>query len=180
MSKVLKALIIILKSITLQRGLYCLAFLAFGIGDGLTGAYMMDARGPYIEANPVIRDLFLTAGFNGMILFKLWATFMLLLVIHIRQGQSLEKVYWTVNGVLFAIIAGGLTGVYFNMNVINGAIPPEPDLIIIIYAALVLVFIEIGSFMDNHVSCKDEHVVEVLKKQDVYIILLITIARSRM
>ena len=156
MSKVLKALIIILNSITLQRGLYCLAFLAFGIGDGLTSAYMMDARGPYIEANPVIRDLFLTAGFNGMVLFKLWVTFMMLLAIHIRQGQSRENLYWTVNGVLFAIIMGGFMGVYFNMNVINGAIPPEPNLIIIIYAALVLVFIEIGGFIDNCVSSKTE------------------------
>ncbi len=97
----------------------------------------------------------MTSGFNGMIMFKLWATFMLLLAIHIRQGQCRENVYWTVNGVLFAIIAGGLMGVYFNLNVINGAIPPEPNLLIMIYAALVLVFVEIGGFMDNHVSCKD-------------------------
>ncbi|WP_096204638.1 hypothetical protein [Candidatus Methanoperedens nitratireducens] len=93
--------IIILKNITLQRGLYCLAFLAFGIGD-------------------------------GMVMFKLWITFMMLLAIYVK---SYSNGYWTVNGVLFAIIAGGFMGIYSNMSVINGAVPPEPGGILLILLA---------------------------------------------
>lgn len=152
MFRVLKALvIIILKNITLQRGLYCLAFLAFGVGDGITGAYMMNTLGPYSEANPVIRALFMIEGFDGMVMFKLWITFMMLLAIYVK---SYSNGYWTVNGVLFAIIAGGFMGIYSNMSVINGAVPPEPGGILLIYAAMVLIFIQIGSFIDTHIACK--------------------------
>ena len=152
MSRVLKALvIIILKNITLQRGLYCLAFLAFGVGDGITSAYMMNTLVPYSEANPVIRALFMIEGFDGMVLFKLWITFMMLLAIYVK---SYSNGYWTVNGVLFAIIAGGLMGIYSNMSVINGAVPPEPGGTLLIYAAMVLIFIQIGSFIDTHIACK--------------------------
>lgn len=152
MFRVLKALLtIILKNITLQRGLYSLAFLAFGVGDGITSAYMMSVHGPYSEANPVIRASFMIEGFDGMVLFKLWITFIILLAIYVK---SYSNGYWTVNFVLFAIIAGGLMGIYSNISVINGETPPEPGGILLIYAAIVLIFIEIGSFIDTHIACK--------------------------
>ncbi len=152
MFRVLKALvIIILKNITLQRGLYSLAFLAFGIGDGITSAYMMSTQGPYSEANPVIRASFMIEGFGGMVLLKLWMTLIMLLAIYVK---SYSNGYWTVNCVLFAIIAGGLMGIYSNMSVINGAVPPEPGGILLIYAAMVLIFIQIGSFIDTHITCE--------------------------
>ncbi len=152
MFRVLKALVvIILKNITLQRGLYSLAFLSFGVGDGITSAYMMSTQSPYSEANPVIRASLMIEGFDGMVLFKLWMTLIMLLAIYVK---SYSNGYWTVNCVLFAIIAGGLIGIYSNMSVINGAVPPEPGGILLIYAAMVLIFIQIGNFIDTRITCE--------------------------
>ncbi len=58
--------------IKLQHVLYFTAFLTFGIGDGITGAYMMEKLGAGIEANPIARYLFINLGFGGMVMAKIY------------------------------------------------------------------------------------------------------------
>ncbi|MCZ7355517.1 MAG: hypothetical protein O8C66_03575 [Candidatus Methanoperedens sp.] len=113
---------------------------------------MMTVRGPYAEANPVLRDMFITFGLEYMVLAKLWVTAIMLFAIHIYQWRHKGRIYWTVNGTLLAIIAGGLIGTYFNIRVLNGAMPSEPGLVIFIYAAIVLIFIELGNLIDGPAS----------------------------
>lgn len=152
MKPILKIILYLLKNITLQRILYLFAFLSLGIGDGVTGAYIMNSNGPFIESNPIIRYLFITQGFEGVVLVKLSFTFVVLLIIHRLQGQSDGSAYWTVNMTLIALTSLGLTGVYFNMRVLNGVNPPGLSQMLIIYAVFLLILIEAGDFIDRRVK----------------------------
>ncbi len=58
--------------------------------------------------------------------------------------------YWTMNGFLVALTAGGLMAVNANLTAVAGQIPQAPDGIIFIYLLLVLILTEAGSFVDNH------------------------------
>ena len=58
----------------IQFSLAGLVFLTFGIGDGFTGAYMMNVCGILSEANPFARHIVETQGCIGLIIFKLWIT----------------------------------------------------------------------------------------------------------
>ena len=137
--------------ITLQRLLYLFALLSFGLGDGVTSGYIMNSQGPYIESNPVIRYLFITKGFEGMILVKLLFTVALLLLIHRIQGKSDVSSYWTVNMTLIALTSLGLIGIYFNTKAFS-VNPPALSQMLFIYAILLLIFIEAGDFMDKRIQ----------------------------
>jgi len=154
MRLILRALLLILSNITLQRVLYLTAFFTFGIGDGVTSAYMMETKGPFSESHPVIRDMFMTLGFEGMILTKAWVTLMMFIATYIVQKQSKDELYWTINGFLIAHIAAGAMGIYANMSALAGSPHPEAMNIVFLYFALILVLTEAGSFVDKHVVSK--------------------------
>jgi uncharacterized protein YybS (DUF2232 family) len=141
----------VLKFITLQRLLYLFAFLSFGLGDGITGAYIMKSTGPDIESNPIIRYLFIAHGFEGVVLVKLSVTFLVLLLIHRIQGQSNVRAYWTVNMTLIALTSLGLIGIYFNMRALS-VNPPALSQILFMYAVFLLIFIEAGDFLDRRIQ----------------------------
>lgn len=140
------------RKINLQHVLYFAAFLSFGIGDGITGAYMMETRGSGMEVNPIARYLFLTQGFGGMVVAKLWFTLVILIATYLVQLRSSDNIYWTVNGFLIAFTAGGLMAIHANLSAIAGEIPPAPGGIIFTYLFLVLVLTEIGSFVDGRTN----------------------------
>lgn len=154
MRLILKALLLIVYNITLQRVLYLTAFITFGVGDGITSAYMMEAQGPFSESNPLIRNMFMTLGFEGMILIKIWVTFMMLLATYMVQVRSKENINWTINGFLIAQIAAGVSGIYANMSALAGSVHPEASDIVLLYFILVLILTETGSFIDKHVAYK--------------------------
>jgi hypothetical protein len=143
-------MIFIVKKINMQHFLFLTAFLIFGVGDGITAAFMMEIRGAWIEANPIYSFLFTTQGFYGFILTKIWLTFVMLLAIYIVQLRASSNIYWTVNGFLIALIAGGLMAVNANLTAIAGKISQSPDTIILSYLVLMVVLIEAGSFLDEH------------------------------
>ena len=151
MRLILKALLLIVYNITLQRILFLTAFLTFGIGDGITSAYMMEAKGPYSESNPVVREMFVTLGFEGMIITKLWVTFIMLLATYIVQARSKDNIYWTINGFLIAQIAAGVMGIYANLSALGGEIHPEAGDIVFLYLAFVVILTGAGDFIDKHV-----------------------------
>ncbi len=149
---VLKLITICAEKINLQHVLYLLAFLIFGIGDGITSAYMIDMRGVAIEANPIMRFLFITQGFEGMILAKVWFTFAMLLAVYIVQLRSPAKMYWSVNGFLIALIIGGSMAVNANLNALAGEVPSGPGGILFTYIVLALILIEIGDNVDKRTA----------------------------
>lgn len=138
-----------IKRINLQHVLYFMAFLTFGVGDGITGAYMMEKLGAGIESNPIARYLFVEQGFGGMIMAKVWLTVVIFLATYIVQMRSYDDMYWTINGFLIALTAGGLMAVNANLAALAGEIPQAPGEIIFSYLALVLILTEIGSFADR-------------------------------
>ena len=138
------------RKLNVQHILYITVFLIFGIGDGVTAAYMMSVLGPGIEANPVARYLFTTYGFNGLVIAKMWLTFVVLFAIFVIQLKSSTNMYWTINGFLVALTAGGLMAVNANLTAVAGQIPQAPDEIIFIYLLLMLILTETGSLVDNH------------------------------
>jgi hypothetical protein len=139
-----------IRRINLQHILYFTAFLTFGIGDGMTGAYMMDRLGVGIESNQLAKYLFMTEGFWGMVAVKMWFTLAVFVVVFIVQMKSPDNMYWTTNGFLLALTAGGVMAVNANLNAISGNVFQAPEQIIFIFLAMALIFTEIGSYVDKH------------------------------
>lgn len=82
------------KKLNLQHVLYFAAFLTFGIGDGITAAHMMEKLGAGIESNPLARYVFMTQGFGGMVMAKIWITVVILFATYIVQMRSAGSMYW--------------------------------------------------------------------------------------
>lgn len=142
-------LLFAVKKINLQQVLYFSAFLTFGMGDGITAAYMMDMRGIGTEANPIARYLFMSQGFGGIVVAKMWFTLLIILLIYIIQLKSSGKMYWTTNGFLVALTAGGLLAMNANLTVLAGEAHQPAGEIIFAYLLFVLILTEIGSFADK-------------------------------
>ncbi len=117
---------------------------------GVTAAYMMSLLGAGIEANPAASYLFTTYGFNGVMLAKMWFTFAMLFAVFVIQLKSPTNMYWTINGFLAALTAGGIMAVNANLTAVSGLTPEAPGEIILIYLFLVLILTEAGSFVDNN------------------------------
>jgi hypothetical protein len=134
----------------LQRLLFVLSFLTFGVGDGISSAYMMQIRGVTEEVNPVIRFMYVTSGGNGVISIKIWFTFLILfLVWRLSWGKN---AYWTINGFLFALFIGGVMAIRANLMAANGIQPPSASSVIFIFLLLIELFVLIGDLMDKSFS----------------------------
>lgn len=140
------------KKLNLQHVLYFAAFLTFGIGDGITAAHMMEKLGAGIESNPLARYLFMTQGFGGMVMAKIWITVVILFTTYIVQMRSAGSMYWGINGFLIALTAGGIMAINANLTAIAGEIPQTPGEIIFVYISLVLMLTEVGGFMDKRTA----------------------------
>ena len=144
--------IIASRKLNFQHVLAFLAFLTFGVGDAVTGAHMMNSVGMGIEANPIIKHLYMNYGTAGMVLGKMLFTLAMILGALFMQWASSEKMYWTVNGFLVAITAGGLMAINANLTATAGLIPTAPGTIIFIYLSLVLVLTQIGGYVDKQTT----------------------------
>ena len=137
-----------------QASLAVGAFITFGIGDSVTGAIMMNLYGTSAEANPLMRHLFETQGYIGLIMFKLWITMALLSIVIIIQERSNESTYWTTNGFLVAFGIGGIMATIsnlmrtFSFNIFGNS-TPSPLLVIMIYFILTASLITIGGAIDK-------------------------------
>ncbi len=132
---------------SLQRLLFILSFLMYGLGDGVTAFYMMDQSGVVRESNHLMQFMYISNGWQGVIGIKIWFTFMILLFVWLISSG--KNTYWSVNGFLFALSLGGIMAMRSNMMVINGVIPPSPGSVIITYLLLTLLFVMIGSLLDK-------------------------------
>jgi len=130
------------------------AFVTFGIGDSVTGAFMMNSCGLGAEANPIMRYLVETQGSIGLILFKLWITMALLSIVIVIQDLSKESTYWTTNGFIVAFGIGGVLATTSNlMRTFSfdffGYGTPSPILVILVYLMLTIGLVTLGGITDK-------------------------------
>lgn len=130
------------------------AFITFGIGDSVTGAFMMISCGLGAEANPIMRYLVETQGSIGLILFKLWITMALLSIVIVIQDLSKESTYWTTNGFLVAFGIGGVLATTSNLMRtflfdFFGYGTPSPILVILVYLMLTIGLVALGGIADK-------------------------------
>lgn len=138
--------------ITLQRILYLLAFLTYGIGDGVTAVYMMEKAGPMQEINPVIRLVYIYTGGQGTIILKTWFTFLILSFVWFISRR--EKNYWMINGFLFSLFIGGIMAMRANITAGTGMMPPSAVSIVMTFLFLTVLFVTIGDEMDKLIVAK--------------------------
>ena len=129
----------------LQRLLYLLSFLTYGIGDGVTAAYMIEKIGVMREANPFVQLVYASSGAQGVITFKIWFAFIILLLVWIVSRRT--NTYWTINGFLAALCMGGIMAVRANLMAAYGMTPPSPESVIMAFLILTVLFVMIGDMM---------------------------------
>ncbi len=131
----------------LQRLLFLLSFLTYGVGDGVTAAYMIEKTGVMREANPLVQFVYTSSGAQGVIIFKIWFGFILLLLVWIVSRR--KNTYWTINGFLAAFCVGGIMAMRANLMAAYGMTPPSPDSVIMAFLILMVLFVMIGDMMDK-------------------------------
>ena len=147
----------------IQFLLAAVVFLTFGVGDGFTGAYMMNVCGILSEANPFARYIVETQGGTGLIISKLWMTFALLSIVIRIEKISNNPMYWMTNGFLVALGIGGIMATIANlMRIYDFAIfgygVPSSLLIIQMYTGLMFVMVLFGNLIDNGKYSKNQYI----------------------
>lgn len=137
----------LLKTVNLQRVLFLISFLTYGIGDGITAVYMMERTGIIREVNPLVRFMYATSGTHGVIVMKIWFVFIILFLAWVITKRS--EAYWTVNGFLCALIVGGVMAMGANLMALYGVEPPAPGSIIMTFLFLTVLFVMLGDLMDK-------------------------------
>jgi len=137
----------ILFKLNLQRILFLLSFLSFGVADGLSAVYMIDKRGLMGEANPLIRFMYASSGSNGVIGIKIWLV--IIILAFVRNISKDKENYWMINGFLFALFVCGVMATGANLMAARGLEPPDAGTVIAIYMFLVMLLTTIGDAMDK-------------------------------
>jgi len=137
----------IICKLNLQKILFLLSFLTFGVGDIISAVYLIENRGIISEANPLIRLMYASNGSNGVIAIKLWLVVILLCVV---WNLSRDKNnYWMINGFLFALFVFGLMATGANLMASRGVEYLAASTIITTYLFLVMLLTMIGDAMDR-------------------------------
>ncbi len=137
----------LISTANLQRLLFLLSFLTYGVGDGVTAAYMIEKTGVMMEANPLVQFVYASSGVQGVITFKIWFGFIILLLVWIVSRRT--NTYWTINGFLAALCVGGIMAMRANLMAAYGMTPPSPDSVIMAFLILTVLFVMIGDMMDK-------------------------------
>lgn len=133
--------------IRIKSLLYFSSFLTYGLGDGITAAYMMGKTGASIEANPLARFMYVSYGSKGLVALKLWFTLIILSLVSTISKRT--GAYWATNGFLFALTIGGLMATRANVLATFGKPFPSPGSVIFTFLFLVILFIEMGNLIDK-------------------------------
>ncbi|MCX9010186.1 MAG: hypothetical protein OIN66_03585 [Candidatus Methanoperedens sp.] len=134
--------------INTQHILFFLVLVTFDIGDAVTGALMMDAKGIGAEYNFIVRDIYVNYGLAGLIAAKLWFIIIPLMVASIINKKS----YWMINGILVALIIAGVMAIQANLQALSGVPFNNPSDIIFTYVAVLTVLSTAGNLIDEHVA----------------------------
>jgi len=137
----------IIFKLNLQRILFLLSFLSFGVADGVSAAYMIEKRGIIGEANPLIRFMYASSGTSGVIGIKLW---LVIIILSFVWNISKDKDnYWMINGFLFSLFVCGVMATGANLMAARGLEHPDASTIIATYLFLVILLTMIGDAMDK-------------------------------
>jgi hypothetical protein len=148
--ELLKLIVIFtIKKLNIQHCLFFIAFLIFGVGDGITAAYMMEKLGTSVEMNPLMSYVFTEHGILGVVVIKISLTLLWLFSAYVVSLKSKGDAFWTVNGFLIATCVGGVLSINANLNTINGLVHEAPEEIIVIYMVLIILLTEAGSHLDK-------------------------------
>ncbi len=130
--------------------LYLTAFLAYGVCDSLSAAYMMMVRGIDVEFNPIIRYIVAEDGISGFILFKIWAAMVIIGIVFFIHMRTRGRMNWTGNGFLLSLTVYGILATFANMAVVSGtpSFFSSPS-IILLYAVSVILLMHLGDVLDN-------------------------------
>jgi len=113
---------------------------------------MMEKLGAGAEMNPLMSYVFMEQGFGGMVALKIWLTLSLLFAAYIVSLKTNGHAFWTVNGFLVALCAGGVLAINANLNALNGLVHEAPEEIIVIFVVLTLLLTEAGSYIDRYAN----------------------------
>ncbi len=138
----------LISAVNLQRLLFLLSFLTYGVGDGVTAAYMIEKTGIMGEANPLVQFVYFSFGVDGVIIFKIGFVFIILLPVWIVSRRT--NTYWTINGFLAALCVGGIMAIKTNLMSADGMTPPSPELVVMAFLIVTVLFVIIGDMMDKH------------------------------
>ncbi len=130
------------------QGLLCiLVFLTWGLGDALTGVYMIEQQGLMQEGNIIVRSIIADYGASTFIMFKIWFTLLIILTpLILKQENS----YWMINGYLVSFVIGGVLAMILNMQAaMNQPLLIQPLHVILIYIISLLILINIGEMIDK-------------------------------
>lgn len=137
----------LISTANLQRLLFLISFLTYGVGDGVTAAYMIEKNGVMREANPIVQFVYASSGAQGVITFKIWFGFIILFLVWVVSRRT--NTYWTINGFLAALCVGGIMAMRANLMAAYGMTPPSPDSVIMAFLILTVLFVMIGDMMDK-------------------------------
>ena len=136
--------------------LYVSTFIFCGLADSLSAIYMMENLGIMRESNSIVRFIVLNHGFDTFLVFKIWATTVLLSIILFTQYVTDEQMKCASNGLLIALSLGGIFATISNiMTVLNGNPPYDSYTVIAVYLLASVLLITIGEWMDEkHNHCQ--------------------------
>jgi hypothetical protein len=133
-----------------QGALFLLAFLTFGIGDGLSSLWMVGQQGIMKESNPILMHILLKYGESIYLEIKIWYAIIILFMIYWLQIDSKKPVYWTVNGCLIAFIVSGTLSILLNIRAgRNEPLFFSAEQTIFLFMFLVLMLTSIGEEIDK-------------------------------
>lgn len=134
--------------VNLQHILFFLVLVTFDIGDAVTGAIMMDAKGIGAEYNFIIRYVYENHGLAGLIAVKLWFIIIPLMIASIVNKQS----YWLINGILASLIIAGTAAIQANIQALMGVPFMDPMDITLLYIKMLVILGTAGSIIDDHIA----------------------------
>lgn len=138
-----------------QGALFLLAFLTFGVGDGLTSLWMIEQRGVMSEANPIARDIINNFGASGFIGVKIWFTTVLLFIPFMIQQRSHKPVYWMITGYLVSYIVAGTLAIILNIRAaMYESVFLSPEQVIFLFLSSVLMLTQVGEEIDRRTTPK--------------------------
>ncbi len=134
----------------LQSALYLLAFLTRGLGDPISGLWMIEKQGIMRESDPILRYVFINYGAITFLGLKVLLTLVFLFIIFLIQKSSKQPVYWTVNGSLIAFIAAGTLSTILNIQAArNEVVFLSPLQVIFLFLLLAWLLMSIGEEIDK-------------------------------
>lgn len=130
--------------------LYLAAFLTYGLCDSISSAYLMMSQGIGAELNPIMRYIVTESGIGAFIIFKLWATVIILGALYFTDAKSRNCMTWTVTGFLLSLTVGGVLATLANLYAASGRSFVLSSLdIIMLFTAFIIVSITLGDLLDN-------------------------------